>query len=196
MTILKKGSTAAKAFMAKIRAAKGKSKPKAKKVGATKKAQYYVVDREAGNVIDIFNTYNTAVKEIMKFEKEDKANKEFVKDFYEIEVRDAKTKKVVNGVKKVMPTKKASSMHKDTKSHNVNIRVVSGLKKLSGVSPHKAKYFIEFIYQSIERTEYFDKLPPDRYKGMTGINYLLRLTDYGTTLIPLREAKTNLPVKK
>jgi hypothetical protein len=127
MPTLKKGSAAAKAFMTKIRAAKGKSKPKAKKVGATKKAQYYVVDREAGNVIDIFNTYNTAVKEIMKFEKEDKANKEFVKDFYEIEVRDAKTKKVVNGIKKVMPTKKASSMHKDTKSHNVNIRVVSGI---------------------------------------------------------------------
>jgi hypothetical protein len=138
MPKLKKGSAAAKAFMAKLRAARGKTKvvkakAKTKKVGAvkkampTKKAQYYVIDREAGNVIDIFNTYNTAVKQIMKFEKNDKANKEFVKDFYQIEVRDAETKKVVNGVKKTMPTKKASSIHKDTKSHNVNIKVVSGI---------------------------------------------------------------------
>ena len=70
MAKLKKGSAAAKAFMAKIRAAKGKTKVKAK----------------------------------------------------------AKTKKV-GAVKKVMPTKKSSSMHKDTKSHNVNIRVVSGIDK-------------------------------------------------------------------
>jgi hypothetical protein len=88
------------------------------------------------------------------------------------------------------------STHKDTKSHNVNIRVVSGVKQLSGVAPHKAKYFIDFIYQGIERTEYFDKLPADRYKGMNGIIYVTRLTDYGTTLIPLTETKTNKPLKK
>jgi ribosomal protein S26 len=40
-----------------------------------------------------------------------------------------KTKVKTGAVKKVMPTKKASSMHKDTKSHNVNIRVVSGTDK-------------------------------------------------------------------
>lgn len=60
MATLKKGSAAAKAFMAKLRAARGKTK-------------------------------------------------------------------VVKANKKVMPTKKASSMHKDTKSHNVNIRVLSGI---------------------------------------------------------------------
>ena len=38
MPTLKKGSAAAKAFMAKLRAAKGKSKPKAKKVVAKKTA--------------------------------------------------------------------------------------------------------------------------------------------------------------
>jgi hypothetical protein len=114
-----------------------------------------------------------------------------------------KTTKKVGATKKVATKKRpVISKHKDTKSHNVNIRVMSGnkntdgLKKLSGVAPHKAKYFIEFIYQGIERTEYFDKLPADRYKGMNGIIYLTRLTDYGTTLIPLTEAKTNKPVKK
>ena len=68
----KKGSAAAKAFMAKLRAARGKKKtaPK-KKIGAVKK--------------------------------------------------------------KAAPKKKAavkrSSLHKDTKSHNVNIRVMSGFEK-------------------------------------------------------------------
>ena len=42
-------------------------------------------------------------------------------------LRSAKGKtKKVGATKKVMPAKKASSMHKDTKSHNVNISVVSG----------------------------------------------------------------------
>lgn len=71
MAKLKKGSAAAKAFMAKIRAARGKT------------------------------------KKVVKAK--------------------AKTKKV-GAVKKATPVKKASSMHKDTKSHNVNISVVSGTK--------------------------------------------------------------------
>jgi hypothetical protein len=93
-------------------------------------------------------------------------------------------------------TRKKTNLHKDTKSHNVNIKVVSGMKHLSGVAPHKAKYFIEFMYQGIERTEYFDKLPAGRYKGMDGIIYVTRLTDYGTTLCPLLQTKNNLPLKK
>ena len=59
----------------------------------------------------------------------------------------------------------------------------------------KAKYFIDFMYNGIERTVYFDKLPADKYKGRTGIYYVTRLTDEGTALIPLLYTKTLFPVK-
>jgi hypothetical protein len=77
---LKKGSAAAKAFMAKLRAAKGKPKLK---VSAKLKSH------------------------------------------------------TLGAVKKTTPKKKAvaKSYHKDTKSHNVNVRVVSGLDKVT----HKGK---------------------------------------------------------
>ncbi len=79
---LKKGSAAAKAFMAKLRAAKGNLKPKLK-VNAKLKSH------------------------------------------------------TLGAVKKTTPKKKApaKSYHKDTKSHNVNVRVVSGLDKVT----HKGK---------------------------------------------------------
>ena len=84
MAKLKKGSAAAKAFMAKLRAARGKTK---------------VVKAKA------------KTKKVVK-------------------AKIVKTKaKKVGAAKKSMPAKKASSMHKDTKSHNVNIRVVSGYKQ-------------------------------------------------------------------
>ena len=47
---LKKGSKAAKDFMAKIRAKKGKSKPKAKRVGLVKKASNFHKDTKSHNV--------------------------------------------------------------------------------------------------------------------------------------------------
>jgi hypothetical protein len=105
--------------------------------------------------------------------------------------------KLFNDTKKIGNTKKLPmTRHKDTNSHNVNIKVVSGLKQLCGVEPHKAKYFIDFIYNGIEKIEYFDRLPIDRYKGMDRIIYVTRLTDYGTTLIPLKDVKNNKIIKK
>jgi len=85
--------------------------------------------------------------------------------------------------------------HKDTKSHNVNIRVVSGLSKIIGV-PHKAKYYIITKKQGVKHIEYFDKLPKDYYKGMSQTLYLMRLEDSGTVLTPIRHVKNDLPVKK
>jgi hypothetical protein len=58
------------------------------------------------------------------------------------------------------------------------------------------KYYIEFMQGGIEKTIVFDKLPPNRYKGKNGIIYVTKFTDAGTTLIPLMNIKTNLPVKK
>lgn len=65
-----------------------------------------------------------------------------------------------------------------------------------GAVKSKGKYYIEFMKEGIERTEVFDKLPSDRYKGMNKIIYVTRLTDYGTTLIPLLDIKTNKPIIK
>ncbi len=59
----------------------------------------------------------------------------------------------------------------------------------------KAKYLIDFMYNGIERTEYFDKLPADKYKGRTGIYYVTRLTDQGTSLLPILYSRTLFPVK-
>ena len=60
----------------------------------------------------------------------------------------------------------------------------------------KGKYFIDYMREGVEKTEVFDKIPKGAYKGQTGILYLTRLTDYGTTLIPILHIKTNLPVKR
>lgn len=47
-----------------------------------------------------------------------------------VEMVRAKAKAKKSTTKKAKPSVKKSSTHKDTKSHNVNIRVVSGTKKL------------------------------------------------------------------
>lgn len=59
----------------------------------------------------------------------------------------------------------------------------------------KAKYFIEFMDRGIERTVYFDKLPADKYKGKTGVYYIMKLTDKGTLLFPIMNLKTRSAVK-
>lgn len=102
------------------------------------------------------------------------------------------TRKVT--AKKTKPATQAklfgNKTHKDTKSHNVNIRVVSGVK------PHKGKYYINYKYEGSEITKYFDKLPKNLYKASNGIMYLMVLTDDGTALTPLINAKTETVVKK
>ncbi len=97
---------------------------------------------------------------------------------------------------KAKKSKRTSEMHTDTKSHNVNIRVMSGLSKITG-TPHKSKYFIKYKIDNIQRMEYFDKLPKDRYVSPSErIVYLMRNTDNGTALVPLRFTKNDLFVKK
>ena len=45
---------------------------------------YIIRDREAGNVIDEFRTLEMAEKVLREYEEEDKKNREYTKDFYEI----------------------------------------------------------------------------------------------------------------
>ena len=108
------------------------------------------------------------------------------------------SKKSIGGMPtkvKAKKGKRTSEMHTDTKSHNVNIRVMSGIKKISGV-PHKAKYYIKTKKNGIEHIEYFDKMPQGYYKGMDRILYLTRFEDAGTVLTPIRYAKNDKEVKK
>lgn len=102
-------------------------------------------------------------------------------------------------IKKAAPKKvarKVESVHKDTKSHNVNIRVISGLSKIIGI-PHKSKYYITYKKFETKYNEYFDKLPKDRYLSPSDrIVYIMRNTDNGTALVPLRYTKNETFVKK
>jgi hypothetical protein len=92
--------------------------------------------------------------------------------------------------------RRSTEMHTDTKSHNVNIRVVSGISKITGI-PHKAKYYITYKLFDIKRVDYFDKLPKDRYISPSErIVYVMKNTDNGTSLVPLRYTKNDNIVKK
>lgn len=102
----KKGSLAAKKYMAKIRAMKSKSNKKS--LGATK----FIEKTESKK--------SKPKKTIQITRKSDGTFKKFTR---------------IAGVKKSMPKK--ISTHKDTKSHNVRISVISGLsnKKWLQVTP-------------------------------------------------------------
>jgi hypothetical protein len=114
-------------------------------------------------------------------------------------VKKAAKKKAVGLIKKKITKKvarkKATTMHKDTKSHNVKISVMSGLHKIVGKVT--GKYYIDYTTDSgYKKMEFFDKLPKGYYKGMDRTIYVTRLTNYGTSLIPVRYTDNNKDVKK
>jgi hypothetical protein len=112
----------------------------------------------------------------------------------------------IKGRAKKVAAKKVAGLDKITrkgKKTTVHYSRVSGLKKLSGVEPHKAKYFIEYKKSCVSTIEYFDKLPKDLYYAagyqdpkLKGKAYITRFTDAGTSLIPLLFTKNNIQVKK
>lgn len=156
----------------------------------------------------------TKIVSLAKKLKKEAPNK-FAKWTDYIKEASKKIKPVIKKAKKVVKTvsKKAKKhfgeTHKDTNSHNVKLSIYSGnklaknesrlsyakpLNKLSvvtGDKPHKAKYYITYNKNKNLVTEYFEKLPKDKYKGTDKINYVMRFTDSGTTLIPLYVVKTD-----
>lgn len=50
--------------------------------------KYIIRDREAGNKIATFDSYDEAVRELQNYEAEDKHNEEYTPDFYEIVKED------------------------------------------------------------------------------------------------------------
>ena len=49
-------------------------------------AMFIIRDREAGNIIDIFATYEEAMTALAAYEAEDTADGDYTPDFYEIVV--------------------------------------------------------------------------------------------------------------
>ena len=50
--------------------------------------KYIIRDRETGNKIASFDSYDEAAKELENYEAEDKRNEEYTPDFYEIVVEE------------------------------------------------------------------------------------------------------------
>jgi hypothetical protein len=125
----KKGSAAAKAFMAKLRAAKGK--PKLKVNAKLKKGSLGAVLRKTEDVWIVYGYYPTGKEEVYTAKTSTEA-KQIAKNYkenepYRFTIAPKRIKKGLGAVKK----SPAKSYHKDTKSHNVNVRVVSGLDKVT-----------------------------------------------------------------
>jgi len=147
MAKLKKGSAAAKAFMARLRAAKGK-----KKTGRPAKMKVYAKPNAKGKLkvyakkVSGFSAYKNApvaVKRIIdrvddggNYLELERAKKALNQKGYDMDYdlngmitmfKKLPKSKKVTGVK---PKAKRTpvSKHKDTNSHNVNIRVMSGVK--------------------------------------------------------------------
>jgi hypothetical protein len=85
--------------------------------------------------------------------------------------------------------------HKDTKSHNVNIRVMSGITKIIGI-PHKAKFYTAYKINNTTVLEYFDKLPPDIYTAMGGDVFVYRPAASIKKLFAVRYTKNDKIVNK
>ena len=127
---LKKGSAAAKAFMAKLRAAKGK--PKLKVPAKLKKGSLGAISRKTEDVWIVYGYYPTGKEEVYTAKTSTEA-KQIAKNYkenepYRFTIAPKRIKKGLGTIKKKSPVK---SYHKDTKSHNVNVRVVSGLDKVT-----------------------------------------------------------------
>jgi len=164
---LKKGSKEAKAFMAKIRAKRGTTKKvTAKKLGATKKdiITYKVVQNK--NFGDyrvqkyINNIFDNEIDKNLT-----KAQAEKIKKRFTTPKKVGSTLKLtpkenrLGATEKDYKTRSKSDSHKDTKSHNVNIRVVSGIGSL------------DFLHKEIMNT---DMLIKNYERGIEGNNSYLK----------------------
>lgn len=134
----KKGSAAAKAFMAKIRSKKGKPKKAAtkKKIGAIKNTFDVVFNDDndssnkgfeytllqAKNYIKKYNGTNESYFADYKNGFVEIVNNNTGKTVYSIKIKSSK----IGAVKKKAAVRNYGS-HKDTASHNVKISVVSGI---------------------------------------------------------------------
>lgn len=120
MIKLKKGSKEAKQFMAKLRAKR--------KMSGNNKRVY----------IDFYNKKKNFKQDRKYFKSDEEAKKWALKNLQKFDIdmikeesaNLGKIKKTVKKVKrKISGNPRRETQHKDTKSHNVNIRVLSGIKE-------------------------------------------------------------------
>lgn len=161
---LKKGSAAAKAYMAKIRAKKGTAKKVAVKKTTAKKVGAIVLNeyekqfiREELQEAKQGYTYRAKILRGQPILLKERNNTPIQKWYFEFDVakKIAERLNKINATSKKTPAKKVGSTlklhkketrlgmppktksksgngyHKDTKSHNVNISVVSGFNELT-----------------------------------------------------------------
>ena len=145
---LKKGSKEAKAFMAKLRAAKGKPKKVGSKPTKIVKANSKTIKKgfknpfgmQYANTPEIRSAIKNEVDEILKRARAKKLsgwNKGGTFIIETDEKKPANAKKVIKVERRKVVkagtfknfTRVGATQHKDTKSHNVNIRVLSGYKQ-------------------------------------------------------------------
>jgi hypothetical protein len=184
----KKGSKEAKAFMAKLRAAKGKSKNKKdipdrgykkitldflpiKKIGAVSKTKFKKGDlvkiKGKSWIMRVDNIQHTNSGNIYYLENDVRGTRNGNAGSYaEIDLEKISNKKVGSTLK-LTPKEtrlgatekdfkpKSKSYHKDTKSHNVNIRVVSGVNKLPLFS--KINNVTDKIKNSLNWIDYYSE---------------------------------------
>jgi hypothetical protein len=137
-----------------------------------------------------------------------KAQDAYYEGFYEGKPAALAKKRAELKAKRVSATKKkVSEKQVLNKIHRVKNEVnqldelqhkhmLSGLKKIVGI-PHRSKYYISYTTDNgIKKVEYFEKLPTGRYKGMDRVIYLTRLTNSGTSLIPVKLTSTDKELKK
>jgi hypothetical protein len=105
----------------KVGAVKKKAAPK-KKTTVKKALIKKAAPKKVGYKEDRTTILKRGTEYIKKYKKKGYSRKDAVKN------ANLDAAFAVNGVKKAAP-KKVTSSHKDTKSHNVNIRVVSGIVK-------------------------------------------------------------------
>jgi len=136
---LVKGSKAAKLYMAKIRAKRkvGAVKKKVVKKAATKKIvgveKLYCIKKDGlyltRRTLSAPLTFTDNAEFRYLWYENEKKEAEKIAEHFNAKLIPDKMHKITGAKNKKAATKKATSTHKDTKSHNVNIKVVSGLSK-------------------------------------------------------------------
>jgi len=190
---LKKGSAAAKAFMAKIRAAKGKTKKA--KVGALKKKAPSKIGFEDKPVQ--FIDYKDR---LIMFEPH---YKKYYANDIEFKTLAAAKKYIdkiskISGIKKKKATpkkkaaKKKSSVrnygsHKDTKSHNVNIRVMSGNLKHDHIT---LKFYDDLRKEILQREDVIHDVTVNRKADLIRANGKMWFNKW------VRDAKNHVKAQK
>jgi len=96
-------------------------------------------------------------------------------------VKKTAKKAAKKAVKKAVKKSPARSLHKDTKSHNVNIRVISGIGSYN--DPEKVLYEIEFWQKQLDKLR-------NEYKSPQGKQYKNSIT------LDIRMAKKWLELNK